>query len=342
VRRVSFFHSLAAQEVFRAMFCRAHGRAEAVAKLADVPHWVAPIHAHLPGGSGIEGRAAFLPAGYFYSMSTPVDPGAVEAAPGRALALDADCVLYPVVGDAGFVERLRSDGYVCIPWFFESSYVARDGLDADLRASCGAQQAREIRRLAQRYDEVYEARIVRGAEIGTAELDEFDRLHRMNLAKYHHGFNFYDRAVLAHLLASELGAGLILYLTAERHTRRVVHGLLALIDPAESELVALVLGSDAGAQRAGQNLYVATQYTLLEWAEQRGVRRVSFGRGNQRQKVRLGANTVTLLHNGVKLLRGEADLAPTVAAMTAWMRRELSALSELVGEHRAVTLPTAA
>lgn len=335
---MSFLDQPPALRAFRELFLAGRGLDVPRVRLAELPHWVSPVRAALPDGTRCDDWSAWVAPSYFYGFSSPGDPATVAAAVTAGADAGADCVLLPVVADP---RPALAAGFVCVPWFFEAIYEVREDPAADLRASVGNKRAREVARLGERFTEAYRTRVVQADELRAdpSLLDAFDRLHRLNLEKYGHRFNFYHRSVLDVLLRSELGDAATILFVDDLRTGGVVGTALGLLSADRREFADLVGGIDESQRRPGQNVYIGQTRALVRWGAELGVRRFLLGRGNEAQKIGLGANQIRTLYNCVLPLRQERD---ELVALAGAMTRRLSAgaAALVTSHHRDVTLPS--
>jgi hypothetical protein len=238
--------------------------------------------------------------GYFYNSSSPVPPAAeVDAWLEFGRVRGVSQFMVPTVRNPADAGALAARGFVKLPWFVESIYERREGVDADLRAQVGRKRQKQLVRLTRKADEFYEASYYHrpAALADPTVLETAAALHACNAAKYGHPLNLYSLPLLQQLLASPLGDRLWIGIRRDRETGEPVQASLSLVDRERSQLYMLVHGIRHSAVRPGQNLDIADTYTLLRLAEALDLREVNFGRGMPAYKQRLGANRFLLLNN---------------------------------------------
>jgi CelD/BcsL family acetyltransferase involved in cellulose biosynthesis len=301
--------------IYRDLFCQMYGVDAPVVTLGEIIHWWRIVCDagldHLP----INKEVGYVPDGYFYATHVPVPTASVVAeAIAQAHHHHADWILYPVIRAAEPSRALREAGFVAVPWFVEAEYHLRAGVDADLRALLGKNRHGDMRRASRRAAELYRYEVLRADEIDDAVLARFDRLHRINLDKYHHRHNHLSRAAVRAMLDSPLGAGLRLFLRFPHRGGEPVQAGLHLIDPTAGPAMSFVAqGIDRSAVPAGQNLYKAWFYDMYRWGADHGVTVFTLGRGAELNKFDMGANVFHLLDNHLAPTNGRADDAFTLA-----------------------------
>ncbi|MFI6367617.1 GNAT family N-acetyltransferase [Nocardia sp. NPDC050630] len=286
---------------WRQAACQLYETPNLVVPLGEILHWRAVVEA-----LGIESTAdaTLLTGGYFYRPHTSApSESELDAARHEAAAGGARWLLYPVVRDDDAGQVLARHDFVDLPWFIEAEFVAADDIDHDLRKLLGGTRFRELRRLVRRADEQFEWDVVTGSAIDEDILMAFDRLHRMNLAKYGHTRNHFALPILRNLAKSSLGERMCVFL----HRRRdgtPVQAVLALHHPESNTVEALVQGIDHAALPAAQNLYATALYRIYHWGSAHGVNRFNLGRGAQLTKLKLGANRFHVVSNHIGSVAG--------------------------------------
>lgn len=284
--------------VYRQLFEALYGRL--LPQLGDIIHWRAAIDDLGLSDLSLNRATAYLPSGYFVRTHTRApDAAHVTAALREAADNGAVWTLYPCVRDHDDTRALAAAGFTRLPWFIEAEYRVRDGLDADLRAQLGPRRHRELLRLVRRADEQFDTTVVGGQQnpIRAESVDAFDRLHRLNIAKYGHGVNHFSAAIVGLLLNSPLAPRLRLF---QRHPRRggeAIQAVLALVDERRSAAHLLVHGIDHARVPPGQNLYATSLYGIFRWGLGRGITTFNLGRGADEVKLNLGANAFHPLAN---------------------------------------------
>jgi hypothetical protein len=334
----------AVQATYRALFCTLHRSAAPVASLGQIPHWLGPARAALGRASDLERCRALVPSGCFYALSTPA-PSDIEVESALAEARDADAhaVLVPVIRAGDDTAALAARAFRAIPWFLEASYDVSAGVETDLRVQLGGRKWRDLRKVARNYERDFALEVHAGPAIAESVREEFDRLHRLNLAKYGHAMNFYDREVVGCLLGSPLGAQVRVVVSRRRSDGCAAQALLALAGADEMHL--LVQGIDPAIVPPGQNLYRALVFLLFLAGAEAGVRRFHLGRGSEGLKLSLGANRFHRLDNHLWIdarapAEWAAELDALAGAMSARAATAITALRALAQRGGSLSLPT--
>ncbi|MGW1738891.1 GNAT family N-acetyltransferase [Nocardia sp. NPDC001965] len=318
---------------WRRAWCRLYDTPAGDVRLGRIVHWRA-VAEHLGTGVTLDRDRALVTRGFFYQPHTPPpDIADIRADRAAAARLGARWVLYPVIRlDA--VGVLADLGATVLPWFLEAEYVARDEIDRDLRTLLGGKRFRDLRRLVRRADEQYSWEVFTGAEIDDEVLSSFDRLHRMNLAKYGHRHNHFALPILRDLGASALRDRLTVF-RRRGADGAPVQAVLALRGTDPGTLDLLVHGIDHAIVPATQNLYAAALYRIYRWGQARGVRRFALGRGAERVKLDLGANRFHVVANALLHADGAdpaaAGAGPLRDAARAAIERPLRELGSITG-----------
>lgn len=329
---------------WRRAWCRLYDTPAGDVRLGRIVHWRAVVDA-LGVGADLDHDRALVTRGFFYQPHTPPPELAdIRTDRATALRLGARWLLYPVVRlDA--VAALGESGATVLPWFLEAEYVPAGEVDRDLRSLLGGERFRDLRRLVRRADEHYTWEVLTGAEIDDEVLSSFDRLHRLNLAKYGHRHNHFALPILRDLSASALRDRMAVFRRRESGGRPV-HAVLALRGTDPGTLNLLVHGIDHAVVPAAQNLYAAALYRIYHWGQAHGIHRFALGRGAERVKLDLGANRFHVVANALIA----ADDVESAASATGPLReaaraaierplRELVSITVRRGRIGAVLLP---
>jgi hypothetical protein len=325
--------------LYRELFCRQYGFAgPPVVPLATIAHWQLVARALGLGDLSLNRAPAYVTAGYFYAVHTPA-PTHDEALAAIELARERSAAaLVPSVRRDASTAALQSAGFRPLPWFFQAEYHVTTGVDDDLRAQLGGKRHRELRRIERRCEVAYRTKILVGDELDAGTFAEFERLHELNLSKYGHARNQYPRAALSRMAASALGPRMVMLLMTPRWNPVPVQALFGLLDADGKRIVVPVQGIDHIRVPRGHNLYVAGFMKLFRWGVERGVAVFDLGRGAERTKLDLGANTFHILDNyvhpaGLARLDGAERLS---AACDARIAAGLRGLAEAVERRAAV------
>ncbi|WP_040785709.1 GNAT family N-acetyltransferase [Nocardia pneumoniae] len=310
---------------WRNAVCRLYGTSSPVVPLGKIMHWRAVTEA-----LGVETPAAdpaLIAGGYFYRPHTTApDAAELEADIWAAVSGGARWLLYPVVrGAAALLER---HGFVELPWFVEAEFVTDDEPDHQLRTLMGGARFRELRRMVRRAEEQFEWHMTTGDRIDDEILTAFDRLHRLNLAKYGHTRNHFALPILRDLTRSALGERMCFFLHRQRSGGTPVQAVLAMRYPESNTVEVLVQGIDHAVVPPAQNLYATALYRIYRWGWSRGIHRFNLGRGAQLAKLNLGANRFHVVSNHIAPVTGDRheEFAALRAAARASMNTALAAL----------------
>lgn len=323
-------------------FCRLYRTPHPVVRLGQIMHWSA-----VTNGFGlsdpVEQHPALVADGYFYRPHTPPPgQGTIETELARGATHGARWLLYPVVREHNAAD-LADQGFTGLPWFLEAEFEVERDVDHDLRVLLGGARLRGLLRLVRRAAESFDWEVAAGAAVDAAVLASFDRLHRLNLARYGHTHNHFSAPILADLAASPLGARLCVFRHRHRAGGQPAQAVLALHHPDSGELELLVQGIDHASVERGHNLYAAALYRIYRWGAARGVHRFNLGRGAQLTKLNLGANRFHLVSNQLAPIGGaRAGLGPLRRAARAALEpavAELRTAVERRGTSRYTALP---
>lgn len=312
--------------------------------LGRIVHWRAVVDT-LGIGAGLDHDRALVTRGFFYQPHTAI-PGLADLRADRDAArrLGARWVLYPVLRlDAA--DELADHGATLLPWFLEADYVPAGEVDRDLRTLLGGARFRDLRRLVRRADEHYTWEVFTGTDIDDEVLVSFDRLHRMNLAKYGHRHNHFALPILRDLAASALGDRLCVF-RRRGSGGAPVQAVLALRGSHLDTLDVLVHGIDHATVPSAQNLYATALYRIYHWGQAHGIHRFALGRDAERVKLDLGANRFHVVANALIHVDdadpAESGAGPLREAARAAIERPLRELASTTGRRgraAAVLLP---
>ena len=288
-------------------------------------HWESTLrHLGIAAPTLNAARTCIL-GGFFYNTSTPAPTAAeLDSYINYYRTRGAEQFLVPTVRNSARTEALQARGFVKIPWFIESIYMVRDGVDTDLHAQVGHKRHRQIVRLSERAAQDYDTAYYEWPEI-RADARIFDvaaRLHEHNMLKYHHPLNLYGKPILRRLSESPLGRHLLFCIRRDRATGEPVQMSLSLVHEGRSQMYQLVQGIWHERVCPGNNLDITDYYDLCKFAERRGIREINFGRGMADYKRRLGANRFILLNNW--LLTTSRAASGELAALVESTQRNLS------------------
>jgi hypothetical protein len=216
-----------------------------------------------------------------------------------------------------------------LPWFVEAEFVIRDNLDSDLRGLLGGARLRELRRLVRRADEHFRWEVATGAGINDEILMAFDRLHRLNLAKYGHTHNHFSLAIVRDVAISALRERVCMFLHRRQSDNAPVQAVLGMHYPGSNALELLVQGIDHTAVAQSQNLYAVALYRIYRWGAARDIHRFNLGRGAQLAKLNLGANRFHVVSNYIAPVDDTrpGDFAALQAAARASIDKAVAALA---------------
>ena len=336
----------AAQQVYRDLFLDLYEISEPAVRLGEVIHWSSPMHALGLDELSLNQERAFFAAGYFYSVHTP-PPGepAIAAALEAARSAGALWLVYPVVPRSTDTACLASHGFTRLPWFIESRYHVRRGVESDLRTQLGGDRLKKIRRNARRVRQSYDTEVVTGADIARhpSAIADFARLHALNLIKYEHKKNHFSARAVEILLSSPLSMHVVLFLKRARATGRAVQAALNLVDDRAHQLLALVQGIDHAQVPSTHNLYTANYFDRYSWGAERGICVFNLGRGGEHTKRGLGANAFTVLDIHMRRVDGakSAELFTLRSAAEAAMNANWQGLTDDDGGEDDVPGPSA-
>jgi len=315
----------AIRAAFQALFQELYQVEQPVLPLGRVMHWHDVVRQLGLAGSGVDRSLTRLVSGYFYNTSTPVpSEDELDQALELGKAQGIRQFLVATVRNTAVVEPLRSRGFVRIPWFIESIFDLRDGVDRDLRAQLGRKRFRNIVRDARRAEAQYPAQFFERADLEAdpSALETAAALHECNVRKYQHARNFFSASLLRSLVASCVGEHLVICIRRDRDSGEAVQASISLIDRARKQLYCLVHGARRERVARGYNLFVADTYHAYRFAEANGIREINLGRGEALQKVKLGANRFILLNNWI--LNPDPAAAKEIQTIAARSRQSLA------------------
>jgi hypothetical protein len=296
-------HSLS---VFRDIFFRIHKTISGseqptnpTVRLDDVVHWKVHMDAIQCQHLAVNSVHTRICGGYFYNFTSP--PLAADALDLLKIeSTQFDLTLIPTTEENPELDALYEGyGFIKIPCFVNCTFEVETSIKEDLRKRTSRSRVESIRRLHRRSNEGFELRFYRSQDlIGNHNLIRTAAgLHNLNIMKYDLPINFYDEEVISKLATSALAKFFLIGLRFSRSTGNAVQVMIILEDPNSNLLYYLVQGIDQDQIPKGQNLYIASVYDLLLYAESKGYTQIHLGRGNQEKKAALGANRFTFLNH---------------------------------------------
>lgn len=292
-----------AQHFYRKLFEALYGVPSPLLSLERILHWVNITRELGCLDLEINRAPTWIFGGYFFNTTSSMpDEQSLDSQMAMGRAHGAMQFLIPTVRESSSCQPLLDRGFRPLPWFVESIFEIQKGLDQDLCERLGKKRHKEILRLWRKaetdyYVEQYTAVDLR---VNPSVLRAVSELHRYNVDKYKHAFNFYSEEALLHLLASRLGDHLLICLRRDRETHEPVQTSISLVDTLCGQMYQLVQGIARDRVRAGQNLYIADTYHLYCLAEAKGITEINLGRGGPDQKSKLGANRFHMLINWLR------------------------------------------
>lgn len=296
---LSFLESHETISIFQKLFMELYSLKKPEIPLHRVMHWKRRFN--IDSDTMDNAHTRFI-AGFFYNFSTSAPNGDKlnsEITEGEATGIYQ--FLVPTVRNSSDNRVLTDAGFTPIPWFIESIYERREGVDLDLKKQLSRSQYRDILRLERKaiadFDlEFYEYhKILNDPSIIMIAAD----LHQLNIDKYAHAYNFYNKKILNLILFSSIGKNLLICIRRDKATRQPVQASINFIDRDKSQLFQMAQGIDHSLVKKGNNLYIAETLQMYRYAESQGISEIHLGRGGQDSKRRLGANRFYLLNNWI-------------------------------------------
>ena len=240
--------------------------------------------------------------GTFYNFSTSV-PARIKLVEevAEADAAGIHQFLIPTVRSCYDQEMLSNEGFSPIPWFVESIYERRQGVDVDLKMQLSRSQFKDILRLERKaavdFDlEFYDhQKMIKDYSI----IQIASELHQLNINKYSHAHNFYSEEILKIILSSAIAKNLLICIRRDKLTRRPVQASINFVDREKGQLFQMVQGINHSLVKKGHNLYIAETLQMYRYAESQGINEIHLGRGAHENKKKLGANRFHLLNNWI-------------------------------------------
>jgi hypothetical protein len=313
-----------ARSAFATLFAELYGVPQPVLPLGRVLHWADVVRRLGQAGSVLDRTPTYLFGGYFYNTSTPVPSAAViSAALEAGAALGARQYFVPTIRNHADAGALSERGFQCIPWVIESIFEVEHGLDDDLARRVGRRRFKYVKRVSAQAAVGYPARFYESHAIQADPglLDTAAALHYHNVVKYQHALNFYSAPLLRRLWTSPIGEHLLLCLRYDATTGEAVQASISLIDRRRKQMYQLVHGVDREKVSPEYNLFVATTYDEMAYAQGLGIRTINLGRGAADEKRRVGANRFNLLNCWI--LTPSPDAGAEVAILAARSREAL-------------------
>lgn len=317
----SFLESPEAHIVFQKLFVHLYSLPRPDICLEKVMHWRSRF-----GLSSLimDQTVTRVISGTFYNFSTSVPSQemlAKEIAEAETAGIHQ--FLIPTVRSGYDTKMLSNEGFSPIPWFVESIYERRQGVDSDLKMQLSRSQFKDILRLERKatanfYLEFYDhQQIMRDYSI----VQIASELHQLNINKYSHAHNFYSEAILNMILSSAIAKNLLICVRRDKLTRRPVQASINFIDRERSQLFQMVQGINHSLVKKGHNLYIAETLQMYRYAESQGINEIHLGRGAHESKKKIGANCFHLLNNWV--LNTTQSIHSEIAKLTEASRQHL-------------------
>lgn len=324
-----------ANTLYRKLFCSLYEVADPCVPFSQIMHWSSLTKMVGLDSLNLNSERAWVASGYFYGIHAQKPTvNDLNRYQELASAANADWILYPLLRSCEDEGLLAEQGYLKIPWFFESEYTIENDIDSDITAQLGKSVSKNINRLARKAESDFELGfhfISAADKLDEGPVKDFEDIHWENLKKYGHGRNTHGPLQMGLIRDSSVGENSLICLRRDKTNGQIVQASLNFCSVGDAYFMMLVQGIRRELVAPSHNLYLAETYQLYKWAAAQGIRSFNLGRGGLVGKASLGCNRFYTLDMHLKPLRSNPDLKqlePLIRATTELLAKQKTEVVE--------------